>query len=61
MLSASALLVVSIIVVQMEAGGIEFSTSRFYYTSRLIAALLIATLVPLLIDRRARRSSRVRR
>jgi hypothetical protein len=61
MLSASVLLVVWILVTQVEAGGTEFSTSRLYYALRLIGALLIATLVPLLIDRRARRSSRVRR
>jgi hypothetical protein len=30
-----------------------------FHALRLIGALLIATLVPLLIDRRARRSSRV--
>jgi len=61
MLSASVLLVVWIIVTQMDMGGSQFSTSRFYYALRLIGALLIATLVPLLIDRRVRRSSRVRR
>jgi hypothetical protein len=32
-----------------------FSTEHFYHGARLIAALLIATLVPLLIDRRFRR------
>jgi len=32
-----------------------FSTGHFFYGARLIAALLIATLVPLLIDRRYRR------
>jgi hypothetical protein len=31
------------------------STDHFYYAARLVAALLIATLVPLLIDRRSRR------
>ena len=31
------------------------STDHFYYAVRLVAALLIATLVPLLIDRRYRR------
>jgi len=35
-------------------------TRRFLYGLRLIGALLIATLVPLLIDLRARRSSRTR-
>jgi hypothetical protein len=60
MLSALALLA-RVVVTQMETGGTGFSTSRLYYASRLIGALLIATLVPLLIDRHARRSSRVRR
>jgi len=32
-----------------------FTTEHFYYAARLVAALLIATLVPLLIDRRLRR------
>ena len=31
------------------------SGPRLLYASRLVAALLVATLVPLLIDRRARR------
>jgi hypothetical protein len=60
MLSASVL-VIRIIMMQMEMDIAQFTTSRFYYASRLIGALLIATLVPLLIDRRARRSSRVLR
>jgi hypothetical protein len=60
MLSALALLA-RVVVTQMETGGTGFSTSRLYYASRFIGALLIATLVPLLIDRHARRSSRVRR
>lgn len=60
MLSA-LVLPVWVVVIQMETGSTEFSTSRLYYASRLIGALLIATLVPLLIDRHARRSSRVRR
>jgi hypothetical protein len=33
---------------------------RFLYGLRLIGALLIATLVPLLIDLRARRANRTR-
>lgn len=61
MLSASVFLIVRVVVTQAETGSAEFSTSRFYYVSRLIGALLIATVVPLLIDRRARRSSRVLR
>jgi hypothetical protein len=35
-------------------------THRFLYGLRQIGALLIATLVPLLIDLRARRSNRTR-
>jgi hypothetical protein len=31
------------------------SSDHFYYAARLIAALLLATLVPFLIDRRSRR------
>ena len=54
-------LLVSILETQAAIGSAEFSTSRFYYAARLIGALLIATVVPLLIDRHARRSSRVRR
>lgn len=61
MLSASVLLVVWIIVTQMEMGSSQFTSTRWYYALRLIGALMVATLVPLLIDRRARRSSRVRR
>jgi hypothetical protein len=33
----------------------EFFSGHFFYVSRLIGALLIATLVPLLIDRHFRR------
>lgn len=61
MLIAAVLLIVRVVVIQADTGSAEFSTSHFYYASRLIGALLIATLVPLLIDRRARRSSRVLR
>jgi hypothetical protein len=60
MLSAFVLLA-WVVVTQLETGDPGFFTSRLYYASRLIGALLIATLVPLLIDRHARRSSRVRR
>jgi hypothetical protein len=59
MLSASVLLVSGVDLIQAEAGSADFSTSHLYYASRLIAALLIATVVPLLVDRHARRSSRV--
>jgi hypothetical protein len=30
--------------------------TRFFYAARLIVALLLATLVPFLLDRRARRA-----
>ncbi len=60
MLSAVVSAIVSVLVSQADAAGAEVSSSRFYYAARLIGALLIATLIPLLIDRRARRSSRVR-
>jgi hypothetical protein len=33
----------------------EFSGGHFFYAIRLIGALVLATLVPLLIDRRFRR------
>jgi hypothetical protein len=58
MLSAAVSAIVRVFVSQAEAAGAEVSSSRFYYAGRLIGALLIATLVPILIDRRARRSSR---
>jgi hypothetical protein len=38
----------------------SISTQQFLYGLRLVGALLIATLVPLLIDRRVRRSRRTR-
>jgi hypothetical protein len=58
MLSASVLLIVLVVAAQAGTGSPECSTSRFYYAARLIGALLIATVVPLLIDRRVRRSDR---
>jgi len=58
MLSASLFLIISDLVTQADAGDVGYSGMRFYYASRLIGALLLATAVPLLIDRRARRSSR---
>ena len=61
MLNAAVLLVVNVVVIQAETGIADFSTSHLYYASRLVGALLIATVVPLLIDRRARRSRRVLR
>ncbi|HEV7836534.1 MAG TPA: hypothetical protein VGO75_00585 [Gemmatimonadaceae bacterium] len=61
MLSASAFLLIGAVVAQFEFGTTEFSDNHLAYALRLIGALLIATLVPLLIDQRARRSSRVSR
>jgi hypothetical protein len=61
MLIASVPLVASLVVTQTDPGGAEFFTSRFYYAARLIGALLVATVVPLLIDRRVRSSSRTSR
>jgi uncharacterized integral membrane protein len=55
---ASLLLVVIFVVTQADSVGADFFTSRFYYAARLIGAILLATLIPLHIDRRARRSSR---
>ena len=59
MLSATALLVMGVVRTQTETDTAEFSDNHLFYALRLIGALLIATLVPLLIDQRARRSSRV--
>lgn len=61
MLSAFALPVLRAVTTQIASGDTGLSTSRLYYAARLIAALLIAILVPLLIDRHARNSTRVRR
>lgn len=61
MLTASLLLVTIFIFTQADSAGADFFTSRFYYAARLIGAILIATLIPLQIDRRARRSSRIGR
>jgi hypothetical protein len=57
MLSA-VIFIVRLLAGQLEAAGDAVSANRFYYAARLIGALIVATLVPLLIDRRARRSSR---
>jgi hypothetical protein len=59
MLSATALHVVGVVRAQAESDTAEFSDNHLFYALRLIGALLIATLVPLLIDQRARRSSRL--
>jgi hypothetical protein len=62
MLTSSLLLGTIFIFTQAaDSAGADFFTSRFYYTARLIGAILIATLLPLQIDRRARRSSRIGR
>jgi len=58
LLIASVLLVAGFALTQADPGGSDFFTSRFYYAARLIGALLVATVVPLLIDRRVRSSSR---
>jgi hypothetical protein len=58
MLTASLFLIVSAFATQMDAGDSGSAGLRLYYASRLIGALLLATAIPLLIDRRARRSSR---
>jgi hypothetical protein len=46
---------------QTDSAAVDFFAGRFYYAARLIGAILIATLIPLEIDRRARRSSRIGR
>ena len=61
MLTASVLLVTMFISTQTDSAAADFFTSRLYYAARLIGAILIATLIPLQIDRRARRSSRIGR
>jgi len=58
-LSATALHVIEVVRTQTETDTTEFSDNHLLYALRLIGALLVATLVPLLIDQRARRSSRV--
>jgi len=45
---------------QFFVAGESIPTHRFVYVLRLIGALLIATLVPLVIDLRARHSRRTR-
>jgi hypothetical protein len=59
MLSASAIVAVEVFATQTDTDGAEFSGNHLFYALRLIGALLVATVVPLLIDRRARRSSRI--
>ena len=50
------LLVVRVIAGESERAGVEFSGTQAYYVLRFAGALVLATLVPLLIDRRARRA-----
>jgi len=57
--TASAIVAVGLVVSQTDTGSAEFSNNHLFYALRLIGALLVATVVPLLIDRRARRSSRI--
>jgi hypothetical protein len=59
MLTARAVVAVGLAVNQTDTDSAEFSANHLFYALRLIGALLVATMVPLLIDRRARRSSRV--
>jgi hypothetical protein len=61
MLTATLLLGMIFILGQADSASADFFTSRFYYATRLIGAILIATLIPLRIDRRARRSGRIDR
>jgi hypothetical protein len=61
MLSACVLTFVAFVVVQTGADISEFPTNHLFYALRFIGALLAATVVPLLIDQRARSSTRVLR
>lgn len=58
-LSATAILVVAVMAIQTGTDTAGFSDNHLFYAFRLIGALVVATGVPLLIDRRARRSSRI--
>lgn len=58
MLRVSVLAILAVADAQTDTASADFGTSHYYYAARLIGALVIATVVPLLIDRRARRSSR---
>jgi len=59
-LVVAVLMIARVVVTQAESDSAQSPIDHFLYTLRLIGALLIATLVPLLIDRRIRRSSRIR-
>ncbi len=58
-LSALAILFVGLVLTQTETDTAETSANHLFYALRLVGALLAATVVPLVIDRRARHSSRV--
>jgi hypothetical protein len=59
MLSAAAFLRTIVGEPSTEVGG--FQSTNLFYGLRLVCALALATLVPFLIDRHARRSTRVAR
>ena len=61
MLSAASHLFAGLVVAQTGSDSLEISDNHLFYAARLIGALLVATLVPLLIDHRARSSTRVLR
>lgn len=54
-IAAAATLLLSIAAGEVADGDSWDSGIRFFHATRLIAGLLVATLVPLLIDRRLRR------
>lgn len=55
LIAAVATLLISIAAGEVTDGTWWDSGIRFFHAARLIAALLVATLVPFLIDRRLRR------
>ena len=57
--SASAILIVAVLAFRTGTDTSGFSDNHLFYALRLIGALGVATAVPLLIDRRARRSNRI--
>jgi hypothetical protein len=59
--TAAALLIAGPVVAQTGLDNSELPDNHLFYAARLIGALLVATLVPLLIDLRARNSTRVLR
>jgi hypothetical protein len=58
-LTTTELILLVLRIVSGEVAAETPSPGHFYRTVRLIVALLIATLIPFLVDRYARRSSRV--